>query len=147
MAGRSGLEKRRRSYMLPVRLSETEKKALDELVEETGYSRAGFIRHRLFGTPLPRAVPKPRIEHKLAARILASLGQAITELRRLNNNLARIGANINQLTRYAHLDRYQHHSIEAALADFRAMKRPCLQAIRLFHPLRAACLKALGQRI
>lgn len=147
MAGQSETEKQRRSYMLPVRLSETEKVALDALIRETGTSRAGLIRHRLFNTPLPRPIPRPRIEHKLAARILTALGQAVTELRRLNNQLAKIGSNINQLTRYAHLDRYQQHSIEAALADFRAMKRPCLQAIQLFQPIRTACLKALGQRL
>ena len=73
MAGQLGSQKQRRSYMLPVRFNETEKKVLDELVEQTGYSRADYIRHRLFDAPLPRAIPRPRIEHKLAARILGGL--------------------------------------------------------------------------
>ena len=146
MAGRSGTENRKRTYMLPVRLDETERQALDELVEETGYSRAGYIRHRLFSTPLPRPTPKPRIEHKLAARILGALGQAVSELKKLNGQLGKIGSNINQLAHYAHLDKYQQHSIQTALQDFQEMKQPCLRAIRRFQPIRAACLKALGMR-
>ena len=147
MPGRSGSQKRQRTYILQVPLNAREQRRLEKMVEATGHSRAGLARSGLFKTPLPpRPVPKPRVEHKMAAKILAALGQVLTELRQLNNHLAKIGTNINQLTRYAHLDRYQHHSIEAALADFRAMKGPVEKVIGLFHPIRAACLKALGIR-
>lgn len=118
MTDRSGSEQRQRTYILPVRLSEAERHALDERAERAGCSRAALVRRGLFETPLPRAIPRPTVEHREVARLLAEIGK--------------IGSNINQLAKHANAGRYQANSIELALRELLA--------------LRAACMKALGHR-
>ena len=116
MSDRSGTEKRQRTRILPVRLNAAEQAALEERVEKTGYSRAALVRYGLFRTPLPRAIPRPTVDHKAVAQLLGELGK--------------IGSNINQLAKHANAGRYQANSVELAMRDLLA--------------LRAACMKALG---
>lgn len=117
MAGRSGTEKRKRTYILPVRLDEAERRNLEERAEKTGCSKAALVRYGLFRTPPPRAVPRPTVQHKAVAQLLGELGK--------------IGSNVNQLAKHANAGRYQSNSIDLAL--------------RTLLELRAECLKALGQ--
>lgn len=116
MADHSESQTRQRSRILPVRLTAAERAALDALVEKTGHSRAALIRHGLFATPPPRAIPRPTVEHKEVARLLGELGK--------------IGSNINQAQKHMNAGHPQWHVWE--------------EATRSLIQMRAACLKALG---
>lgn len=115
MSERSGTEKRKRTKILPVRLTEAEQAALAEHVERTGYSRAALVRYGLFQTPLPRAVPRPTVDHKAVAQLLGELG--------------RLGGNVNQLAKHANAGRFQANSVELAMRDLLALRTACMKAL------------------
>lgn len=115
MSDRSGTEKRQRTKILPVRLTEAEQTALAERAERTGYSRAALVRYGLFQTPLPRAVSRPTVDHKVVAQLLGELGK--------------IGSNVNQLAKHANAGRYQTHSVELAMRELLVLRASCLKAL------------------
>lgn len=115
MTGRSGSEKRQRNYLIAVRLSEAEQLELAHRVELSGCSPAALIRHGIFDAPLPRAIPRPTVEHREVARLLAELGK--------------IGSNINQLARHANAGRFQSNSIELAMRELLVLRSACLKAL------------------
>lgn len=115
MSERSGSDKRRRSIVLTARFNEEEARAVRQIADRTGYSVGALIRHALLNVPPPRARRRPSVDHKAVAKLLGELGK--------------IGSNINQLARYAHLGRYQSDSIEMALRDLMELRLACLQAL------------------
>ena len=118
MSDRSGTEKRQRTKILPVRLTDAERAIADERVEKTGLSRSALARYGLCETPLPaRAVTRPTVDHKAAALVLAELGK--------------IGGNINQAQKHINAGHPQWNLWQ--------------EAIRALIEMRTACMKALGQ--
>ena len=110
-----GSEKRRRNHTVTIRLSDEEHAILEETAERTGYSKSYLFRRALLSAPPPRARPRPSIQTKQIARVLAQLGK--------------IGSNINQLAKYANLGRTQSAQIELALRELGELRLACLQAL------------------
>ena len=116
MARRSGSEKRQRTYILPVRLTEAERSLLTERASLSGCTRAALIRHTALNTPLPpRPIPCPTVDHKAFALLMAELGK--------------IGSNINQLAKQANAGRFQENSVELAMRDLLALRSLCMKAL------------------
>lgn len=82
MTTRSGSEKRERAIQLKARFTNAEAALIREQADRAGVSVAAVIRHAVLGqTPL-RASRNPNIEKETAARLLASLGQCASALRK-----------------------------------------------------------------
>ena len=123
----SGIKKRKRNtpgqrpFILTVRFNEQEKAALAEKASHAGITRSDFIRLATLNTPPPRGRRVPSVNEKMLAQVLAQLGK--------------IGSNVNQLAHYAHLDKFQPHSIELAMRDLHEMRHVLMQALGLERPL------------
>lgn len=78
--GRSGSEKRQREITLKARFNDEEAALIREQAERAGVSVASLIRFAVLDqTPL-RASRRPTVNHEMAARLLAQLGQCATAL-------------------------------------------------------------------
>lgn len=115
MTGISGSERRRRTYILAVRLNDGEKEDLDARIETAGITKAAYARFALFNKPPPRAARRPTADHRAVASLLGHLGK--------------IGSNINQLAKHANAGRYQENSVESALLDLAELRVACLKAL------------------
>lgn len=120
MAGNHS-EKRKRQHTVTIRLDDREYAILQETADRTGYSKSYLFRRALLSTPPPRARPRPSVQTKMLARVLAELGK--------------IGSNINQLAKYANLGRTQTAQIELALRELSELRLACLQALG-YEPVR-----------
>ena len=83
-----GTEKRVRDYILPVRLSQDERAAIDAAAERAGLTVGSYARQVLLGAPAPRQVRRPPVERRELVRLLGELGK--------------IGGNLNQLAKSVH---------------------------------------------
>jgi hypothetical protein len=114
----SGSEKRVRTRIMPVRLSDDERAAVEEKAEKAGLALSSYARQALLGAATPRQVRRPPVERKELARLLGEVGK--------------IGSNLNQLTKAVNTGVLVYDGeLEAALAGV-------LEA-------RAAILRALGR--
>ncbi len=111
MAQRSGSEKRQRSRILTVRLTPQEVAIIRQKAQKHGQSVGALLRSSLLHVRLHPS----RIDRQAVAQLLGQLGK--------------IGSNINQLAKYAHMGRYQENSIELALRDLAELRLVCLQAL------------------
>lgn len=111
----------RRPIVLTARFNEQEKKALSERAAKAGMTRSAYLRFAALDTPPPRGRRIFAANEETLARILAQLGK--------------IGSNVNQLTHYAHLDRYQPASIDLALRDLHELRHAIMRALDLERPL------------
>lgn len=82
-----GSEKRVRNRHLTVRLSPSEREAIDEAAERAGLTSGSYARQVLLGAPAPRQVRRPPIERRELARLLGQIGH--------------IGSNLNQIAKSA----------------------------------------------
>ncbi len=112
----SGTEKRVRSRILPVRLSDDERAVIEAAAERAGLAAGSYARQTLLGAPAPRQVRRPPVERRELARLLGELGK--------------LGGNLNQLARAANsgtvLDTVE---IEAALKGLPALRDAVLAAL------------------
>jgi hypothetical protein len=83
-----GSEKRARSTHITIRLSDDERKTIEDAAEKAGLTTGSHARQVLLGAPAPRQVRRPPVERKELARLLGELG--------------RVGGNVNQLARAVH---------------------------------------------
>lgn len=81
MPGQRGSETRRRQHIVAVRMDDAERRGLDILIGDCGWSRAAFIR----------------------ALIATSGDIRVFEVAPLVAALSKIGSNLNQLARHANL--------------------------------------------
>src|SRR5205085_11172330 len=100
---------------LTVRFNDQEKAAVKRIAESHGQTPGALVRTALLNVPPGRAPRRPGIEEQAVARLLAALGK--------------IGSNLNQLAKYAHLGRTLENSLEETLRDVREMRLACLQAL------------------
>lgn len=117
----SGSNKRQRPHKLTARFNAQEAAAVARKAEHAGISRSAFIRFAALGTPPPRGRRSVSANEKLLLQILAQLGK--------------IGSNVNQLAHYAHLDRYQPQSVQAAMRELTEMRDAVMQALGHERPL------------
>ena len=88
---------RRAGRVIKFRVSDAERAEAQRRAASQGLTVSAHFRAAGLGSPPPRT-RQPRVDNVAVARILA-------ELQRIRTDLAPIGNNLNQLTRYAHMDR------------------------------------------
>ncbi|WP_024514748.1 hypothetical protein [Bradyrhizobium sp. Tv2a-2] len=79
----AGSEKRQRGELLQIRLSNEEWTKIWEDADRAGLSAASHARNVLLAAKTIRSVRRPPIDRTAVAQLLATLGQAATELRTL----------------------------------------------------------------
>lgn len=124
--GKKRSEKRKRTIPLAGRFTPEEADLVRTKAQAYGASVSNFIRQRTIDAPPPR---------RAAEREL--LGKLITEFQRHRAELGKQGSNLNQLTKYANLDRVLAASIAEAAEDVK-------RGIETLDELRLAVLQALG---
>jgi hypothetical protein len=126
-----GSNKRKRTRVLSARFNDQEAAAVRSMADKRGESVGTLLRSTLLGVPPPpRSVRKPPVESESVAKLLA-------EFQKIRAELGKSGSNLNQLTHYAHLDRYQPGSIAVAVEEHR-------ECIRTIEEMRLWCMQALG---
>ena len=104
---RSGSETRKKSIAVTSRYDETEFAELEEAASRAGLTRASYQRVQSLATPKTRSTRRAPIDREMLAKLLGQLGK--------------IGSNLNQLTRAAHLDWTDHAEIRAEVAELRTL--------------------------
>lgn len=109
-------EKREREKRMTVRLLETEYEAITARAEAAGLSIGGYMRACALGDAGPRARRSPTVNRELAARAIAELNKA--------------GSNLNQVAHALNMQIFPgRESIEEAAA---AVKKAALQILQAF---------------
>lgn len=112
----SGSEKRIRDGQLTIRLSETERAAIDAAAERAGVTPGSYARQVLLGGPQPRQVRRPPAGRAELARLLGELGK--------------VGSNLNQLARAANSGKEVYtEEVHSALAGLRLIREAILSAL------------------
>ena len=110
--------KLRRTSHITIRLSQDERRALDQASERAGLMTGSYVRQVLFSAPMPRQVRRPPVERRELVRLLGELGH--------------VGGNINQLAHLANAGRPADHFA-------------LLNALNGLAKVRDAILRALGR--
>jgi hypothetical protein len=112
----SGSEKRRRAHLISIRLDEDERAELARRADATGITIAAYVRERSLDTPPPRMRPRPTLE--------------IRELARLTGAIGKIGANLNQIAKWANADKAISAERAALVEKFRTEMRALMAEVR-----------------
>jgi hypothetical protein len=126
MSGQRGSEKRQRTVIIQSRVGPGERATVQAKADAAGVSISELIRYAVLNYRLPRS----RID-RLAVNLL------LNELQKIQGEMSKSGSNLNQLTHYANMERWQANSIAAAIEEH-------TQLIRTLEELRLACLQAVG---
>jgi hypothetical protein len=126
MSGQRGTEKRQRTVIIQSRVGPGERATVQAKADAAGVSISELIRYAVLNYRLPRS----RID-RLAVNLL------LNELQKIQGEMSKSGSNLNQLTHYANMERWQANSIAAAIEEH-------TQLIRTLEELRLACLQAVG---
>jgi len=108
-------EKRQRTIPLAGRFTPAEAEAVRAKADACGGVSA-FIRHATLGAKLPRHVADREAINKLEV-----------ELAKIRAELSKSGSNLNQLTKYANMDRLLANSIAAAIEEHNETRRELLE--------------------
>jgi hypothetical protein len=112
----SGTEKRVRTRILPIRLSDEERAVVETAAERAGLAAGSYARQALLGAPAPRQVRRPPVERRELVRLLGEVGK--------------IGSNLNQLARAANSgELVPNAEIDAALAGLMTVRDAILKAL------------------
>lgn len=112
---RRGSETRKRSIPVTSRYDEIEFAELEEAASRAGLTRASYQRVQSLKEPKTRSTRRAPIERELLAKVYGQLGK--------------IGSNLNQIARAAHLDRAERADIAMAVAEVRAIVPVILEAL------------------
>jgi hypothetical protein len=125
MTPRKRSESRRKTITLAGRFTPEESAIVRKKAEACG-GVSPFIRHlTLEAKALRHVTDRDAIDHLMQA------------LAGIKAELGKSGSNLNQLTKYANMDRVLANSIAAAIDEHQ-------QAVRTLQELRIACMQALG---
>jgi Bacterial mobilisation protein (MobC) len=125
MTARKRSERRKKTVTLAGRFSPEEASTVRGKAQACG-GVSPFIRHLTLDAPALRHVTdRDAIDHLMQA------------LAAIKAELGKSGSNLNQLTKYANMDRVLTNSIAAVIEEHG-------QAIRTLQELRIACMQALG---
>ena len=81
----SKVQRRKSPRQISIRLSVEEMAQLDAIAGERGVSKAGYVKSRVFGHPIPRASKRPKTVE--------------ADLRQLLGLMGKLGGNANQIAR------------------------------------------------
>lgn len=113
---RRGTETRQKSLPVTTRYSPDEFAQLDEAASRAGLTRASYQRVQSLATPpKTRSTRRAPIDRELLAKNLGQLGK--------------VGSNLAQLARAAHLGRTERDEIMATVAEMRALLPVFLEAL------------------
>lgn len=113
--------KRQRNKVLSVRLNDAEWSAMQERADRAGLTLGGYFRKAALEVEPLRASRRPPVDR---AELALALGQ-----------MGKVGSNINQLTRLAHLGGWpEHEDLRQAVADLRLMRDTLLKALGFMPP-------------
>jgi hypothetical protein len=104
---RRGSETRKKTHLVTSRYDAEEFAELEEAASRTGLTRASYQRVQSLSKPKTRSTRRAPIERELLAKVLGQLGK--------------IGSNLNQIARDAHLEREVQSEVVAALPTLRAL--------------------------
>lgn len=144
---RSGSETRDTTARRSARFTPEEDAAIEARCQALGCSFAGMVRHDSLGQtakPAPQR-RQPKVNSALMARFLAAAAAVADPLKALKIEIANIGSNVNQLTRYAHMDRLMAASIITAQKELSDALHRLTDAMEDIKELRTAGLQAVGQ--
>lgn len=113
---KSGSETRQRGSVVSVRMSQEERREMEEQAEQAGLTLGSYVRMCCLTAPKTRAVRRPPVEKKLLAQLLGQLGK--------------VGGNVHQITKRLNFnDPVANDEIYAALADFREAAKTIMEAL------------------
>lgn len=112
---RSGSEKRQRKAVKLIRFSDQELAEIEEAASRAGLTFSSFGRAKMLGSVPVGSVRRPPIERELLARTLGQLGK--------------VGSNLNQIARAAHLDRSDRAEIMDAVIELRGLLPQITEAL------------------
>lgn len=114
-------DKRHRQKRLTIRFNEHEWQDVQTRSGNAGLSLAGYARAVLLNTKPLRASRRPSVDRAELALVLGQVGK--------------IGGNVNQLARLAHLGGWpEHEELRQAVADLRFMRDTLLKALGFTPP-------------
>jgi hypothetical protein len=144
---RSGSENRDTTAKRSARFTPEEDAAIEARCQALGCSFAGMVRHDSLGqdAKAPPRRRQPDLDSVLMAQFLAAAARVADPLRALQVEIGNIGSNINQLTRYAHMDRLMAASIITAQHELSGALTRLTEALDDVKELRTAGLQAVGQ--
>lgn len=111
----SGSEKRQRKVKRTVRLTTLEDALLCTYADHAGLTIASYLRHSALHMPPPRAARRPTVNHQLAVRLLAEIGQLNTAFR----------------AAVAHADGVDPQAVETAIRDQSELRLVLLESMGL----------------
>ena len=123
MTAKKRSEKRQRPVLRYVRLSRAEDAIV---VAKAAGNISGFLR----ALALDKRLAPSAIDREAITRLMRSLAD-------IRSELGKSGSNLNQLAKYANMDRTLAGSIAAAIEEHE-------QALRTLEEIRLACMQALG---
>jgi hypothetical protein len=113
--------KRQRNKVFTVRLNDAEWLAMRERADRAGLTVGGYFRKAALEVEPLRASRRPPVDRAELALVLGQVGK--------------IGGNINQLTKLAHLGGWpEHEDLRQAVADLRFMRDTLLKALGFMPP-------------
>jgi len=112
---RRGSETRKKAYLVTSRYDADEFAELEEAASKAGLTRASYQRVQSLSKPKTRSTRRAPIEKELLAKVLGQLGK--------------VGSNLNQIARAAHLDREVEAEVVAALVAVRGFAPLLLSAL------------------
>lgn len=115
----SGSQKRKTTAQIKVNCTPEQKAAIIGKANDAGYSPAAFCLNALLKTPLP-----PRSRPTLDDQAISLLSR---EMGNISGLLGKAGSNLNQLTKYANMDRWLANLIAEAIQENKAAQRELLE--------------------
>ena len=103
-----------------IRLTTEEMERLDAIAREQGVSKAGYVKSRVFGGPIPKSSKRPKAVEADLRQVLGLLGH--------------LGSNANQMARLCNSGKGHPHEAAATLQEIKSE----------LAVLRALLLQALG---
>ena len=112
---RRGSETRKKTRLVTSRYDADEFAELEEAASRSGFTLASYQRIQSLSKPKTRSTRRAPIERELLAKVLGQLGK--------------IGSNLNQIARDAHLDREVRAEVVAELPVLRGVVPLLLKAL------------------
>jgi hypothetical protein len=112
---RRGSEKRKKTRLVTSRYDAEEFAELEEAASRSGFTLASYQRIQSLSKPKTRSTRRAPIERELLAKVLGQLGK--------------IGSNLNQIARDAHLGREVQAEVVAELPFLRAVVPMLIKAL------------------
>jgi Bacterial mobilisation protein (MobC) len=145
MSRRSGSQMRRASAQIKVNCTPEQKAAITAKARALRQSSSAICLHVLLNEPWPPALHS-RLDEQNLARFLFAAGQYKNALKALQGEIGKLGNNLNQLTRYAHLDRLMGDSVRVAQQDLSGIVQRVQECLEDCTEMRAMALPVFPEK-